>query len=292
MAGRQEEKVVNRAKDGVRDLPRSAASLLSRVLRPNGSSSSADTDVADKVLDKGRQVIHRAASAVGSAGSDRGVEALLRRAEEAAEAADAAEAEAMERAEEAKRTAEEAQHVADEAKDRLAEAEAEAKHSIESQIDAATRDGEELVRQARRQATEHVDEVRVAATRDAESELDDLKSELDAEVASTRGRAQEAAARAQAALVAADDAVAQARELATQARQTAEDAAAEAVRTADRLGWEERDITATPTVSKKVLAAQTKAELLDLATTAHVEGRSHMTKAQLVNALAGAGKSS
>ncbi len=99
--------------------------MLSKVLRPNGTSSSADTDVADKVLDKGRQVIHRAASAVSSAGSDHGVEALLRRAEEAAEAADAAETEAMERAEEAKRTAEEAQHAADEAKDRLAEAEAE-----------------------------------------------------------------------------------------------------------------------------------------------------------------------
>ncbi len=111
-------------------------------------------------------------------------------------------------------------------------------------------------------------------------------------MASTRGQAQEAAARAQAALVAADDAVAQARELATQARQTAEDAAAEAVRTADRLGWEERDITATPAVSKKVLAARTKAELLDLAATAHVEGRSHMTKDQLVKALAGAGKAS
>jgi hypothetical protein len=72
----------------------------------------------------------------------------------------------------------------------------------------------------------------------------------------------------------------------------AEDAAAEAVRTADRLGWEERDLADTPTVSKKVLAARTKAELLDLAATAHVEGRSNMTKAQLVNALAGAGKSS
>ena len=76
------------------------------------------------------------------------------------------------------------------------------------------------------------------------------------------------------------------------ARQTAEDAAAEAGADRGRLGWEERDLAGTPTVSKKVLAAQTKTELLDLATTAQVEGRSNMTKTQLVNALASVGKSS
>src|SRR5690554_6590688 len=104
MAGRREQKAVKRGQEGAKDLPRRAAAVLARVLRFDGRSSNG-CDGTDGVIDKGRQAFHRASSAVGSVTTDRGVDAMLRRADEAAEEADAAEAEAVAKAEEAKRAA-------------------------------------------------------------------------------------------------------------------------------------------------------------------------------------------
>ena len=73
---------------------------------------------------------------------------------------------------------------------------------------------------------------------------------------------------------------------ADRARIAAEDAAAEASRTAERLRWEEREkVTIGAPLREEDLIDLTKAELIDLASTAEVPGRSHMSKSELVSAL-------
>ena len=281
--GRREQSVVDLAKTGVREMPRNAAWALSKVVRTAGHAIDSGSDT---VVDQGRRAARRAASAVGASDSDGSVESLLRRADEAAEIARAAEADAVQRAEEAKAAAEFAQHTAREAEEELAAAEKEGQKAVKEHVAAVEGEAREMVQRVQQEAKDMVERARSDLESAVSEELDDLRSELDSDVDQARERAQSSAAEAREALARADEAVTVARDLATQAQSAAERAAAEAAQTAERLRWEEREkVTIGAPLREEDLIDLTKAELIDLASTAEVPGRSHMSKSELVSAL-------
>jgi len=105
---------------------------------------------------------------------------------------------------------------------------------------------------------------------------------VDGTVEALLHEADEAARRAEEAQAEADDAAARARDAAARAQQAAEAVASQAAAAAGRVGWD-REVVADDAGS--ALDQRTKAELLDLAADAGVEGRTAMTKAELVDAL-------
>lgn len=246
--------VVDRAKAGVRHLPRTAAQTLTRVLRSAGG-------------DRPRR---NGGSRADSSG-DGTVEALLHQADLAARRAEEAQADALARAEAAKEAADRARRTAGDAQERLEQAR-----------DESARAREEAVRRAEEAAQEAVERARASAVRGEEQDLERLRAELDAQVDVAQRDAADAARRAEEAIAAADDAAAHARDLAARAQQAAEEVASEAAATAGRLGWDRDEAEAEAAGG---LERRTKAELLELAADAGVEGRTAMTKAELVEAL-------
>ena len=234
--------VVDRAKAGVRHLPRTAAQTLTRVLRSAGG-------------DRPRR---NGGSRADSSG-DGTVEALLHQAD------------LLARAEAAKEAADRARRTAGDAQERLEQAR-----------DESARAREEAVRRAEEAAQEAVERARASAVRGEEQDLERLRAELDAQVDVAQRDAADAARRAEDAIAAADDATAHARDLAARAQQAAEEVASEAAATAGRLGWDRDEAEAEAAGG---LERRTKAELLELAADAGVEGRTAMTKAELVEAL-------
>ncbi|HLT17671.1 MAG TPA: Rho termination factor N-terminal domain-containing protein [Acidimicrobiales bacterium] len=242
--------VVDRAKAGVRHLPRTAAQTLTRVLRSAGG-------------DRPRR---NGGSRADSSG-DGTVEALLHQADLAARRAEEAQADAPARAEAAKEAADRARRTAGDAQERLEQAR-----------DESARAREEAVRRAEEAAQEAVERARASAVRGEEQDLERLRAELDAQVDVAQRDAADAARRAEEAIAAA----AHARDLAARAQQAAEEVASEAAATTGRLGWDRDEAEAEAAGG---LERRTKAELLELAADAGVEGRTAMTKAELVEAL-------
>ena len=286
--------LAHHAKVGLREMPRNATWALSRLLRPIGSAPAAASEAASSTSDavgavahKGRRLAQRAAEVAHLDGDgDGSVEDLVERARRAAEEADEAEADAVERAQEASQAADEARLGAEQAEARMATARTEGDRTVETRVADAEREGAERVARAQREAEALVEEAEAKAREEVDREMTELSSDLEDEAEARRARAEEASAAAQAAIDAAAAAVARARDLADRAQRAADEAAARAARTAERLRGEDPAAELAPLAAPGTdLEDRTKAELLDLAAQAGLEGRTAMTKAQLVEAL-------
>ncbi|MCU0310928.1 MAG: hypothetical protein MUE36_08295 [Acidimicrobiales bacterium] len=293
-AGHRRHSLGELAVTGVKDLPRNAAWALSKALHPVEEVAHEATDALGTAATRGRRAVRQVTpSGIGHFRSEGSVEQLVQRAARAAELASSAEDEAMRRADEARRTADLARRTAEAAEERRTGAQADAEAMIQSRLEAVEEAGAERIRRAEQEAREQTERVRAEVEQAAAEALRKLGDQLDREVASTREQAEESTHRAEQALAIADDAVGQARELAAEARRAAEEMAEAATRTADRLRWDDRSdaeaavtsASAAAVIPRDELEDHTKAELLQLAADADVEGRSSMTKHDLIEAL-------
>ena len=273
---------------GLRELPSNAAWLLSRML-PDEATGPRDT--ARKL----RASIEDAAPMGDS------VETRMNRARAAAERAQRAEAEALAAAEEAKQSSDHARLVAESNRSEMAELKRELKRRVEH-----------AVTEARRAADEQVQQERAAAQTDADEELEERQTEAEEETQAAQNDAEVTQQRARELVAEARERLAEARELADEATQAARAAAEEAHRQAQQLAADaeqqakdaDQRVAAAERVGKVTAAtaedtaqrldsrqingdleSHTKAELLDLAAAIDIEGRTTLTKAELVSAI-------
>ena len=270
---------------GLRELPSNAAWMLSRVLPHEGAGPAAAT------RDTARRIRASVEDAVPVGDS---VETRMKRARAAADRAQMAEEEALAAAEESKRSSDHARLVAEANRSEIADLKRELKRRVEETVKEARREAEEQIRRERDAAQAEADEELESRQQDAEEETHEAQEEAEVK----QQRAKELVAEAH-------DRLVEARALADEATQAARAAAEEAHRQAQQLAADaeqqakdaERRVAAAEQVGKAAAAngvrhpagaeleSQTKGELLDLAAAMDIEGRSNLTKAELVSAI-------
>lgn len=311
-------------KTGFKDLPSNLAWVVSRV---RTSSDSSTSNGHDKVWETGirarakardlKQTLAEVSPLGGEesvghrmrrARNEGTVEIKMERAREAAWRAEVAERQALELAREAEALSEEARDVSEQGslrvreveehakqlvKDRKAEAEAEARRMIEERVRDAREEGDQAVGETREQAEAEAKEAEAEAE-EAQARAEEAMEEATRTLAEARELAEEAK---QAATAAAEAAQRQAQQLAAEAEEQARSAeeqiaAAEEIRESARETAKEaaREMR-SPEVSGD-LKSRTKEELLDLAAAIDVEGRTRMTKAELISAIKKSSKES
>jgi colicin import membrane protein len=287
-----------RARTGLREMPSNAAWLLSRAIKPAESLGDAAESTASGARDRRRRVSAALIDSLPVGGDS--VDVRMKRAREAAERAREAEEQAVEASEEARERSEEARevsesghaHLADlqraterQVKQRVAEAQKAADEAVRREREEAEADAEEELQEAQAEIDEQVQEAEHEAE-EAQERADELIAEATEKLAEARQLAGEAT---EAARAAAEEAHRQARELADEAEQQAGQADAQ-IEAAERLR-ERSEARAKSTTQELKRAANgnlesyNKPELLDLASSIGIEGRTNMTKAELVDAI-------
>lgn len=272
--------LAERTRTGLREMPSNAAWLLSRARDRRHEISAA-------VIDAGP---------VGDS-----VEIRMKRAREAAERAREAEERAIEAGQEAEERAESAREASDRGRARLAEIRDETTRQIKGRVAEAEKAANEMVKRERQ-----------AAEEDAREERDQVKAEVEEEIEEAELEADEARERAEALLEHAAGRMAEARQLAEEAAEAARAAAEEAHREAEQLAEEaqqqaseadaqvsaaeqlrDRPKAEAKNTARRLerdtanggLAAYHKPELVELAASIGIEGRTNMTKSELVDAI-------
>ena len=292
------------AKTGLMEMPSNAAWLVSKAVHPGESVGTAADSARAGARDKRRSMSAAVIDAVPVGGDS--VELRLKRARDAAERAREAEDRAVEAAEEAKERSDHARKVSERGRARLTEVERETSRWVKQRIAEAQKEADEAVARARREAEEEAQEERQEAAvevdeeiqnaqgdaEEAQSTAQELVDEATDRLAEARRLANEAA---DAARAAADEAQQQAQQLADEAEQQAGDAeaqvaAAEQLRTRSEETAKQtaRGLKSNPTNGD--LKAYNKPELLQLAAGIGIEGRTNMTKDELVSAIAKASR--
>lgn len=292
-----------RTRTGVKDLPSNAGWLLSRARHPADAVGSAAESAAAGARDRGRRMTAAVADASPVGDS---IDIRMKRARDAAERAREAEEEAVEAARESKERADHLREASERGAARVTEVERESAQDVEQRVADAQKAADESVRREREQAEA-----------DAQERVQETQSEVDGEVEDARRDAQASQERAEALVQDATEKLAEARELAEDATAAAREAAAEAHRQAEELAGEARqqagqaearvsaaeqlrehsEATARDTARELQgettnggLASHNKRELVELAAGIGIEGRTTMTKAELVRAITRASK--
>ena len=278
--------LAERARTGLKEMPSNAAWLLDRARDRRHQISAAMADAAP----------------VGDS-----VEIRMKRAREAADRAREAEQRALEAGQEAQDRADDAREVREQGRARLSGVQQETNNEIKQRVAAAQKAAEEMVKRERRAAEEDAAEEREQAKaeveeqiNDAEAEAEEAQAEADALVEQATARLAEARELAEeageAARAAAEEAHRQAEQLAGEAQQQASEADAQ-VSAAEQLR-EPAKATAKDTARKLErsganggLESYHKPELVELAASIGIEGRTSMTKGELVDAIAKASRS-
>src|SRR5215211_7754215 len=269
---------------GLRELPSNAAWLLSQLLPAESAGTAGATrDTARRIM----------ASVEDAAPVGDSVETRMKRARAAAERAQKAEEDALAAAEESKRRSERARQLAESNRSQIAELKRELKRRVEQHVTEARRAAEEQVKQERAAVQADADEE--LAERQTEAEEETQAAQHDAEVAQQRAKelVAEASERLADARALAEEATRAARAAAEeahrQAQQLADDAEQQA-RAADEKVGKASEVTAKDTTQRLAgneidgdLESRSKAELLDLAAAVDIEGRTNLTKAELVS---------
>lgn len=296
----------DRARTGLKELPANTSWLISRVLQPIENGSSAAESAGSATRDRTRRFT---ASVLDSAPVGDSVETRMKRARSAAERAQQAEEEALQAARESKQRSDYARQVNEQARAHVAE--------VKKQTNRAA---EQRVAEARRTADEAVERERAAARADADDELQKTQAAAAEDTETSRRHAEASEERAKELVAEATHRLAEARKLADEATEAARAAAEEAHRQAqqladdahqqaqsadERVAAAERVRAGAAATAKETvreidkddkadgsLDARNKAELLDLAATIDVEGRTKMSKAELVRAISKASTTS
>jgi membrane protein involved in colicin uptake len=286
--------LVHHAKIALTEFPENAGWLMRKFLTP---------PPVERAASEARGGARRVSDSIADAvpfGPD-SLDLRLHRAQEALEDAERAEERALRKMSEANDLAERVETVTANGRRRQQEAK-------------AASDGETTrrVAEARRRAEAMIAEEQAAAEADASKHLDEVAAQNDAEREDAERRAEEARQHAEAEMDAAREQLAEARALADEAAEAARSAAEEAhrraramteqaeaqSRAADERAAEADKARGSVTLqtaefvrlTEKAPAAddltgKTKPELLDLAASLEIEGRSGMTKDDLVKAI-------
>lgn len=286
--------LVHHAKTAIAELPENAGWLMRRYLTP---------PPVERAVDEARSGARRMSESIADAvpfGGD-SLDLRLHRAREALEDAQSAEQQALRRMREANDLAEREKAVT-----------ADGRQSLQEAKRAAAAATKRRVAEARERADAMVAEERAAAEADASGHVDEVAAQNEAEREEAARRAEEAHERAEAEMAAAQEQLAHARALADEAAEAARAAADEAHRRAramteqaeaqsraaderateadrargsvvDQTAEFVREADAAPAAED--IADRTKAELLDLAASLEIDGRSAMTKDELVQAV-------
>jgi colicin import membrane protein len=294
-----------RTRTGLREMPSNAAWLLSRALKPAESVGEAAQSATFEARDRGRRAGAALVDAVPLGGDS--VDIRMRRAREAAEHARDVEQEAVDAAQEARDRAEHARKVSERGRVRLAEVRRETDRQVKQRVAEAQKAADETVKREReqaeadaenrrRQTQTEIDDQLEDAERDAEeahARAEELVREATEKLAEARRLATEAT---EAARAVAEEAHRQARELAEEAEQQAGEADAR-IEAAERL-QEHSEATGRNAVRELErlpadgdLKTYNKPELVELASSMGIEGRTTMTKSELVDAIATASRS-
>jgi hypothetical protein len=292
-----------RAKTGVLEMPSNAAWVLSRVLKPAGTVGTAAEDATAGVRDRGRKVRAAVADATPVGGDS--IEIRMKRAQDAAERAREAEESAVEAAQEARDRAEHAREVSERGRVRLKEVDRETARRVKQRVAEAQKAADESVKQERQ-----------AAEADADDEQQEVQEEVDEAVEEAQGEAEAAQERAEelvedaldkraeakrladeaaeAARAAAEEANRQARQLAAEAEQQASDAESRVEETEQLREHAKTDAKHTARELRNAanggLDSYSRVELVELAAAIGIEGRTSMTKSELLDAIAKASR--
>jgi DNA repair exonuclease SbcCD ATPase subunit len=291
--------LLGRAMTGLREMPSNAAWLLSQAIKPAEAVGSAAESTTAGARDRGRKLGAALLDAAPVGGDS--VELRARRAQEAAERAREAEERALEAARESKALADHARQVSERGRARVTEVDREASRHVKQRVAKAQRAAEELVRrerelaegdaeEQRQEVREEVADENETAQRDAEESqqrAEELVEEATEKLTEAKRLADEAA---EAARAAADEANRQARQLASEAEQQASEAEAR-VKDAEKL--RERSASTAKHTARELdrettnggLKSYNKPELVELAASIGIEGRTRMTKGQLLSAI-------
>jgi chromosome segregation ATPase len=289
---------------GLRELPSNAAWMVSRAFRPAGTVSSATESAARSARDRGRRVQAAVVDATPVGGDS--VDARMKRARDAAERAREAEEQSLEAARESKDRAEHARQVSEHGRARMRETERDTSREVRQQVAAAQKEADESVKHARREAEEEA----AAERGEVQAEIDDEVEQADQEAEDAQRRAEESVADATEKLAMAkrfaDEAADAARGVAEEARQRAQslvDEAEQQTSDADaRIAEAEQLRTRSEATAKHAarelahdptnggLESYKKPELIELAASVGVEGRTSMNKDELIDAIAKASR--
>jgi len=272
---------------GAKELPTNATWLVSKALSPLSPKLPSPRSGAGGLVDVAR---HAGATVMDVLPGGDSIELRLQRARAAVAEAQQAEEAAVQESLEAERQTQEAETVAEKCRDYVRDVEAEQARLIEQRAEEARQearaDADRVIDKAREEAEERAE----AARREAEQAHERAQAGLEAaknKLLDARALSEEAM---EATRAAAEEAQRQAQQVAAEAERDARSAAkrvaeAERVResTLDTASAMTRKLNGSgPTSGLKNL---TKQELVDLATAQGIEGRSGMTKPQLVAAL-------
>ncbi len=287
----------DRLKTGLGDLPENAAWLLERARATSANSRSGGEPFT--VRSKRRD--SRTTVSVDPP-STASVESRMNRARAAADEAQRIEERALAASQISKDQSEHARQVTQAGQIRLAETKREAEQAVK-----------EREAEARRAAEKAVEREVDGARANAAAQVQAVESQVEQETEAARQEAQQAQAHAQDLLAHAASRLHEARQLAQEARDAAVAAAEEAQLAAQglqadanaQLKYAEARVTEAEgvgyqatVVAKRAardlqsdkfdldLDSQTKAELLDLAAAMQIDGRTTMTKAELITAIA------
>jgi hypothetical protein len=286
--------LVDQAKSAVTEFPENAGWVMRKILTP---------PPVERAMDEARGGARRVSESIADAvpfGGD-SLDLRLHRAQEALEDAQRAERSALERS-----------RAANELEERVKTVVAEGRQRLQATRASASEATKRRVAEARRRADALVAEEREAADADASRALDEVAARNEAEREDAERAAADARERAEAEMAAAQEQLAQARALADEAAEAARSAADEAhrraramteqaeaqSRAADERAAEADQARGSVTAETAEFVRQTekepalddlsdktKPELLDLAASLDVAGRSGMTKDDLAKAI-------
>jgi colicin import membrane protein len=293
-----------RTRTGLREMPSNAAWMLSRALRPAGTVGSATESAATGARDRGRKMRAAAIDATPIGGDS--VDARMKRARDAAARAREAEEQALEAAQESKDRANHARHVSEQGRARMTETERETSRAVRQRVAAAQKAADESVKRERREAEEEAGEERAEVQAEVDEEIEEAEREAEA----AQRRAEELVADATEKLAtarrladeAADAARGVAEEAHQHARQLVDDAEQQASEADARIAAAEQLRDRSEETAKHAVRALAhdptngglesykKPELIELAASVGVEGRTNMTKDELIDAIAKASR--
>ena len=285
--------------EGVKELPTNATWLLSKAVSTRGPRSvNGQGPSATGLLDMARSAGATVMDALPGGDS---VELRLQRARAAVAEAKEAEERAVQESLEAERETQAAEEVAERCREYVRDVEAEQERLVEARVDEARREAEARIDEARREAQADAEQVVESARQEAEGRAEEARREAEAAHERARDRLEAARDKLLEARQLSEEAIeatrAAAEEAHRQSLQVAADAEREARSAQERVNEAEEVRARTSSTageltqqlkavgSSSTLKTMTKQELLDLAVAQDVEGRSAMTKDQLVTAL-------
>lgn len=291
--------LLTHTRTGIREMPSNAAWLLSKVVKPAKNVGDAAESAAAGTRDTGYKARAAIADATPLGGDS--VHVRMRRAQDAGARAKEAEDQAVGAAQESRTLSDHARQVSERGRTQMRELERETDRQVKQRVASAQKAAEEAVRRERREAEAEAEERRREAQEEIQEEIQEAQREAEAAQQRAEELVAEATERLAEARQLATEAADAAREVAEQAHRQAQQLAEEAeqqassadaqVRAAEQLRAQSQ--AAAKDTARKLqrdgtggdLGSYNKPELLELAASIGIEGRTTMTKTELVNAI-------